>query len=143
MTSIHPKVCPACALAMRLVHEGSVEIDFCDGCHAVWLDRGELKSLLSLPADWNPNVTDQACTKNDISLACPTCECEELCTISRRGFDIRVCSGCRGTLIDSETLDRLVRSDSGALTGDTMKSVSSAGFTIEALVELLAFFVSH
>jgi len=143
MTTADAKICPTCSLAMRLMRERLVEIDFCDGCHAVWLDRGELESLLSLPADWNPNVTGQPLTRNGITLTCPTCESEELCTISRRGFDIRVCSGCRGTLIDSETLDRLLPSDSGALTGDTMKSVSSAGFTIDALVELLALFVSH
>ena len=38
--------CPLCKKKMEIVHLGGVEIDKCDRCEGVWLDRGELEQLI-------------------------------------------------------------------------------------------------
>jgi len=39
--------CPLCTDQMlRPHHRGGIEVDICPRCHGIWLDRGELESLL-------------------------------------------------------------------------------------------------
>ena len=43
--SDNPRSCPACALPMSTYRSPRVEIDACDQCQGVFLDRGELELL--------------------------------------------------------------------------------------------------
>jgi Zn-finger nucleic acid-binding protein len=43
--STNPRSCPSCALPMSTYRSPRVEIDACDQCQGVFLDRGELELL--------------------------------------------------------------------------------------------------
>lgn len=38
--------CPVCELDLQVTSRDGVEIDFCNRCRGVWLDRGELDKLI-------------------------------------------------------------------------------------------------
>jgi Zn-finger nucleic acid-binding protein len=48
--------CPACRGTQRPVMVGQVEVDLCDSCGAVWLDRGEAKQVADGPQLGTPCV---------------------------------------------------------------------------------------
>ncbi len=39
-------ICPACKSDMIVVEYNSIELDYCNDCHGVWFDSGELELLL-------------------------------------------------------------------------------------------------
>jgi uncharacterized protein len=39
--------CPICDLEMRIAEREGVEIDYCQQCRGVWLDRGELEKIIA------------------------------------------------------------------------------------------------
>ena len=41
--------CPACHEPLIVLEHDAIEIDFCDACRGVWLDRAELDLLFSEP----------------------------------------------------------------------------------------------
>jgi Zn-finger nucleic acid-binding protein len=38
--------CPVCNLDLVMTERQGVEIDYCQKCHGVWLDRGELDKII-------------------------------------------------------------------------------------------------
>lgn len=41
--------CPRCALpSLRRRQHMQIEVDICDECHGIWLDRGELDAVVNL-----------------------------------------------------------------------------------------------
>lgn len=38
--------CPVCNVALQMTDRQGVEIDYCQKCRGVWLDRGELDKIL-------------------------------------------------------------------------------------------------
>ena len=40
------RVCPKCDVPLFIVHFKEIEIDFCQQCHGLWLDAGELEALM-------------------------------------------------------------------------------------------------
>ena len=51
-------VCPVCGSIMTTVKRYDVEIDICDNCHGVWLDRGELNKIINEVSDIYKNVNE-------------------------------------------------------------------------------------
>ena len=47
LTSVSSVICPKCQNTMRTVDRQGIHIDQCDGCRGIFLDRGELESILS------------------------------------------------------------------------------------------------
>ena len=43
---LHYMKCPKCGMDLHTLQRGKVEIDTCFHCHGVWLDAGELESLI-------------------------------------------------------------------------------------------------
>jgi Zn-finger nucleic acid-binding protein len=39
--------CPKCGMDLHTVAKGVVDIDVCFSCQGVWLDKGELESLIA------------------------------------------------------------------------------------------------
>ena len=39
-------ICPACKSDMIVVEHDRIELDYCDKCHGVWFDAGELELLI-------------------------------------------------------------------------------------------------
>ena len=42
--------CPACNETLTMTERQGIEIDFCQTCRGVWLDRGELDKILEREA---------------------------------------------------------------------------------------------
>ena len=75
-------VCPKCDVALFILHFRSVEVEYCDRCRGVWLDAGELETLMTVtgatPADpllefhsrvvEEPQRTKHLCPRCDRSL---------------------------------------------------------------------------
>src|ERR1017187_10048820 len=40
------RVCPKCDVPLFILHFKDIEIDFCNHCHGLWLDAGELEALM-------------------------------------------------------------------------------------------------
>ncbi len=40
-------ICPTCKSDMIVVEYNEIELDYCNDCHGVWFDAGELKLLLN------------------------------------------------------------------------------------------------
>ncbi len=38
--------CPVCGERLRAVEKYGVEVEICPGCKGVWLDRGELETII-------------------------------------------------------------------------------------------------
>lgn len=38
--------CPTCAVPLHITERSGIEIDYCQKCRGVWLDRGELDKLI-------------------------------------------------------------------------------------------------
>src|SRR5687768_16144455 len=52
--------CPVCNVALTMTERSGVEIDYCQRCRGVWLDRGELDKIIERAAVGTPNYpTDQ------------------------------------------------------------------------------------
>lgn len=69
--------CPACESPLHPEMRGSVEVDLCARCGGVWLDDGELESLLA--SDENaqapsPHPSNPAMTGPIVYRRCPRCE---------------------------------------------------------------------
>jgi len=44
--------CPVCKTGLTLSDRSGVEIDYCQMCRGVWLDRGELDKIIERSADY-------------------------------------------------------------------------------------------
>lgn len=43
---LHYMKCPKCGMDLQTLNKGSVEVDTCFNCQGLWLDAGELETLL-------------------------------------------------------------------------------------------------
>jgi uncharacterized protein len=43
--------CPVCNVALTMTERQGVEIDYCQRCRGVWLDRGELDKIIDRSAN--------------------------------------------------------------------------------------------
>ena len=44
--AVTARICPICKTGLSLSHRHGVQIDYCHTCSGVWLDRGELDSIM-------------------------------------------------------------------------------------------------
>ncbi|HCC32992.1 MAG TPA: hypothetical protein DEQ28_03705 [Clostridiales bacterium] len=44
-------LCPVCKVELRMADRQGIEIDYCQQCRGVWLDRGELDKLIERSSD--------------------------------------------------------------------------------------------
>lgn len=47
LKQLHHMHCPKCGMTLQSVKNGPVEIDSCFNCGGIWLDAGELQTLMS------------------------------------------------------------------------------------------------
>lgn len=63
-------LCPACkAVNLSMVDRQGIEIDCCPDCRGIWLDRGELESLIERAKRPMPGTTPAAPSPRDYSSA--------------------------------------------------------------------------
>ena len=72
-------ICPTCKSDMIVVEHNQIELDYCDKCHGVWFDTGELQLLLESvgldsAASFLDNIleTEEAMTEEK-KRKCPLC----------------------------------------------------------------------
>jgi Zn-finger nucleic acid-binding protein len=86
--------CANCKNPMITAELESVEIDFCSGCGGIWLDAGELESLLANDPSAHQAVASLTPIQN-----CP--ETRRKCPICRKDMDkVNAGSGSNVTLLD-------------------------------------------
>ena len=85
--------CPACHEPLIVLEQDAVEIDYCDTCKGIWLDRGELELLFNAP---------QAATMflETLMAANDTKESLRKCPICGYQMDKVITSGVNAVLLD-------------------------------------------
>jgi hypothetical protein len=67
-------LCPACGKSLIVLEHENVELDYCHGCHGIWLDAGELDLLLGGVEARSRFLTVDAAGKSGEALRkCPVC----------------------------------------------------------------------
>ena len=110
------KTCPNCTSSSMEMHEfHQQEVDKCQECHGIWLDRGELDSALSLAENENDQVSLEESLGDKLGESKRHChKCDQ--TLTRYhlmpGFQVEVdtCSSCSGVWLDSEELEKVTHS---------------------------------
>jgi uncharacterized protein len=102
------------------IYEADVEIDHCEYCNGIWLDKGELEKIqetfendysefLNKEKNYASSAMEMASQKQEKDLECPSCG--ELLFKKEYGFSsqiiIDICTGCRGIWLDDGELQQL------------------------------------
>jgi uncharacterized protein len=56
LKALHFLKCPKCGMDLQTLSKGKVEVDTCFNCHGLWLDAGELESLMAGAGKDGPRV---------------------------------------------------------------------------------------
>lgn len=109
-------VCPHCHVALLILHFKNVEVDFCQRCHGIWFDAGELEELLEntgavsddpLLEFQNPILYPPQKSK----LLCPRCDLpldEILVDKNKVQLKLNRCSRNHGLWFDTNELQQLL-----------------------------------
>ena len=113
--------CPTCSLAFSTENYDDVNVDVCEKCKGIWLDKGELELLLKrkdkLFKASEVNAVNRLCgasgvRKEDESrhLNCPKCQQSEMKTFNYNyssGILVDQCGKNCGLWLDAEELDKI------------------------------------
>ncbi len=105
------RVCARCNTVLDRVTVQNTEVDRCPSCGSVWLDLGELGTLVSAPAEEVGELireggqSDAPPLHAAIQLDCPACK-GSLQTIEFGGVRVDRCDSCRGTLFERDGLEK-------------------------------------
>jgi len=114
-------ICPACKNDMIVVEHNKIELDYCNNCHGVWFDSGELELfLLSMYLDkvgvFLSNIlnSEEAQSIEQIR-KCPICSKKmKKATIGKQPeILIDVCQRGDGLWFDSGEITSLIKQISG------------------------------
>ena len=96
-------LCPECNLDLRIFTLGSVELDFCQECHGLWLDRGELLKTsqgIHLGTKEIPPMFKKIMREiRKRKRSCVRC-LVPMEMIDYEGVEIDICQVCRGIWLD-------------------------------------------
>jgi Zn-finger nucleic acid-binding protein len=53
--SLEYVICPKCQSVMKTVDKNGIHIDQCEGCHGIFLDRGELEQIVGAESSYYGN----------------------------------------------------------------------------------------
>ncbi len=53
-------LCPVCKIPLKLTFREDIEIDYCEQCRGVWLDRGELDKLIEKSKKYDNHTYSQS-----------------------------------------------------------------------------------
>lgn len=101
-------VCPKCAVKMESFDQLGVEIDQCNNCSGVWLDKGEWTALTR--GRGKEAVTLEVVNRSSTDFVCPRCSHNlELGHHSEaQDFQIEYCGNCGGSFFDRGEMVRLL-----------------------------------
>ena len=109
------KECPKCGKDLKLKVIGTIEVDECESCKGIWLDKGELREAKDL-ADPNLNWLDFEIWKhedkfssNEGSVECPTCHIPTVgIEYGHTGVNVDYCKNCHGVWLDKDELPNII-----------------------------------
>ena len=99
--------CPRCQSEMRRVTWDTLEIDRCDLCNGVWLDKGELEAVLALelaPMIDEPHFRQPAVPMLGEAARCSACAADMLELVGPDDVHFDWCAGCEGMFFDGGEL---------------------------------------
>jgi len=109
------KNCPKCKVTLtESVMQNGVELDSCEMCQGVWLDKGELEQMVKTHPKISHmyfNVEEIVNQKQSTEFACPNCH-SVLLTGAFSHFPetiVEVCETCEGIWCDRHELTELVQ----------------------------------
>lgn len=100
-------VCPLCSGTLATWARHNLVVEFCDGCSALFLDRGELFEMFQAEGYRCPPEAflraNFMAHPGDL-LTCPKCEKRSLAPGSLQGCEVWHCTPCNGFLVDRSLL---------------------------------------
>jgi Zn-finger nucleic acid-binding protein len=106
--------CPACKNSMIILELNQVEIDYCNSCKGIWLDKGELDLIFSKSDEKKNN--DYFIPKPDhqeIKRRCPNCKKKmEKVEFENSGIILDQCTNNHGHWFDNGELKSLLKTSS-------------------------------
>lgn len=99
--------CPLCSGRLETWAKAKLLVEFCDGCSALFLDRGELFRLFrsegyDCPPEARLRMAFQP-SEGDV-LACPKCQAQTLVPGTLEGVEFWHCTPCNGFLVERDLL---------------------------------------
>jgi Zn-finger nucleic acid-binding protein len=146
--------CPLCSGRLETWVRARLQVDFCDGCSALFLDRGELFQMFREEGYQCP---PEALLRHGFTptagelLSCPKCRTSTLRPGTVEGAEMWYCTPCNGFLVDrslllgercaeSVPLDLLGFRLSGTqIRGDGLASDPNVGGYIARVLQRLVF----
>ena len=109
------KKCPKCSSDLKVKVIGSIEVDECESCKGIWLDKGELKQAKDL-ADPNLNWLDfeiwkhpEKFSSKEGAIKCPTCDIPTVgIEYGHTGVYVDYCTNCQGVWLDKDELPNII-----------------------------------
>ncbi len=109
--------CPGCAGALHRINSDGIELDACDGCGSVWLERGRLSALvfqsreqLQWVREKVREVATRATRRHKDEVLCPDCGLimfgRTIGTITQR--PIGTCPQCTANFLDPDAVDEVL-----------------------------------
>lgn len=116
--------CPNCSDTLITLEFDRIEVDYCTGCEGIWLDSGEMKTLLERSGAQDPHlVTVECMTGKESVRKCPICT---------KGME-KVLMGKANPVLLDECADHGLWFDRGEL----KKALAAGGEETEDLRKLL------
>jgi Zn-finger nucleic acid-binding protein len=109
-------VCPKCDIGLLIVNFQSIEVDYCDRCRGLWLDAGELATIMQVSSDPLERFRDRTVkTPGSGKHLCPRCDksMDEL-TITgpaTGSLTLDSCPAGHGLWFDADELQQLLAAD--------------------------------
>jgi len=111
------KRCPKCGKDLKSKVLGTLEVDECESCKGVWLDRGELGEAEE-SVDPNLNWLDFEIWKHpekfkskETGLKCPSCATNTInFEYGHTGVEINYCPSCHGIWLEKDELPKIIES---------------------------------
>lgn len=102
--------CPKCDQEMRVEVYVGVEVDKCPACEGIFLDRGEMETLISGKAEGADSIEyTELSNQKDMELGtCPRCHVEMLAELGPNNLRIDRCPKCDAVFLDQGELAELV-----------------------------------
>lgn len=108
--------CPRCENPLIILELNEIEIDYCSGCHGIWLDSGELELLLddSEQKDLLLKSFKKYSESSESKLKCPICskKMEKILVDESEKIIIDECPKLHGLWFDKGELLEIVEKGS-------------------------------
>lgn len=111
------KKCPKCGVELKTKVLGSIEVDECESCKGVWLEKGELEEVKE---ETDPNLDwldfeiwkhPEKFKSGSAGVDCPVCGTRTASLeYGDTGVEINYCATCQGIWLEKDELPKIIES---------------------------------